>query len=413
MKKAFSKSFLWGAATSSHQIEGENVNNWSEWEKKTAETRAKNIGGYPWCNIPKHLKTMAEDPALRISGIACDSYHKYLEDIKILKDLNLNGYRFSIEWSRIFPQKGEPNQEGIQYYKNLIRELEKNGIEPVVTCWHWTLPLWVRDEGGLMSPNIEKYFTNYFSTLADEFGADVKYWITLNEPDVVSYASYASGEWPPQKKNFFDYLYLYYIRLVKIHKIGYEILKRENPDSMIGIAKQNSSFEAYNTAPWNRVIANIARFFANELYLDNINGSLDFIGLNYYFHNKIGVKGLRNDNYKVSDAGWWMRPDHLYDALMDLKKRYNLPIMITENGVADSQDIYRSWWLDETFEAMHRALDNGVNLIGYMHWSLIDNFEWANGFYPQFGLASVNRKTFARNIRRSGYHYRDLIAQER
>lgn len=326
--------------------------------------------------------------------------------------MGLNGYRFSVEWSRIFPKNGEPDRDGIQYYKDLIQTLKKNGIEPMLTCWHWTLPLWIRDEGGLMGRNIEKYFRDYFEVLVKEFGDSVKYWITLNEPDVISFTSYFSGEWPPQRKNVFAYIYLYYVRMVRIHKMGYEIIKAKIPNAMVGVAKQNASFEGYNSMFLNKLVAKVSKFFANDLFLNRIANSLDFIGLNYYFHNKIGVTGLRNDNDRLSDAGWWMRPDHLYDALMDLK-RFNLPVVITENGVADSRDEYRKWWLDESFNAMRKALKEGVDLRGYFHWSLFDNFEWASGFYPQFGLVSVDRKSFNRDVRGSGYYYRDLVRVER
>lgn len=410
MSEVFPKDFLWGASTSSHQVEGGNINNWSEWEKKTAEERANDPR--PRYSNPEYLETIARNPESRISGMACDSFHRYGEDIKILEELGLNSYRFSTEWSRILPEDGESDRRGIEYYKNLIKELRSKGIEPMLTCWHWTLPLWVEAEGGLMSSKVEEEFRHYFSVLVDEFGDDVKYWITLNEPDVISYTSYCSGEWPPQEKNVFDYLYLYYERMVRIHKMGYEIIKAKRPDAIVGIAKQNASFEPYNNRIWNKAAARIAKFFASELYLNRIEDSLDFIGLNYYFHNKIGVMGLRNDNDRVSDSGWWMRPDHLYDALVDLK-RYKKPIIITENGVADFNDKYREWWLDESFKAMKSALRAGVDLRGYFHWSLLDNFEWAQGYYPQFGLAEVNRKTFERKIRKSGYYYRDLILQER
>lgn len=408
MKSIFTKDFLWGASTSSHQVEGSNTNNWSEWEKITAKQRASKIPN--WYKFPENLLNEASDPKERISGLASDSFHKWREDIRILKELGLNSYRFSIEWSRVFPSKGVVSSEGIKYYKDLVNELKKNNIEPIVTCWHWTLPLWLTQEGGLMSPSIEKYFKDYFDVLADNFKQDVKYWITINEPDTISYTSYFSGEWPPQERNVFKYLYLYYVRMVRIHRLGYKVIKKKIPNSMIGIAKQDSSFESYPNTFVNRLVCSIARFFANELYLNRVRNSLDFIGLNYYFHNKIGIKGIKNVNDNISDMGWWLRPDCLYYALIDLKK-YNKPIIITENGVADSLDVYRGWWLDETFKAMKRALEQGVNLIGYMYWSLLDNFEWAEGFWPKFGLVEVDRKNFDRRVRKSGYHYRELVKE--
>lgn len=410
IEKVFKKDFLWGAATSSHQVEGSNINNWSVWEKATAEKRAKNLPkGY---EFPKHLIAEATDPQRRISGMASDSLHKWKEDIRVMKEMGLNSYRFSVEWSRIFPEKGVVSKEGLDYYKTLIYELRRNGIEPVLTCWHWTLPLWLDEEGGLMARNLEKYFSEYFKVLVENFGEDVKYWITINEPEVISFSSYTLGTWPPQEKNIFKMAYIFYIRLVRIHKIGSRVIKKANPAAMISIAKQNAVMIPYNWNPINILVTKVSRFFWNDLFLILVKRDLDFIGLNFYFYQKMGWLGIKNGNDKLSDLGWWMRPDKIYDALMELK-RFNLPIMITENGVADSQDKYRGGWLDETFKAMHRAVDDGVNLIGYMHWSLIDNFEWAEGFWPKFGLVEVERDTFKRKIRKSGYHYRDLIMEER
>jgi beta-glucosidase len=410
MDRDFSEDFLFGAATASHQVEGGNVNNWSEWEKKTAKERAeKNTF---WYEPPEHLKEMAQDPEYRISGMAADSFHRYKEDVEIIKELDLNSYRFSVEWSRIFPEKGVVSEEGLAYYKALISELKANDIEPLLTCWHWTLPLWLEEEGGLMAPNAEQYFKEYFEVLAENFGDDVKYWIPLNEPDVIASQSYLMGVWPPQEKNVLRYLKLYYDRMVNIHNIGYEVIKEHNPNAIVGVAKQNAYFEAYNQNPVNIGITKLINYFSNELYLNKIKDHLDFIGLNFYFHQKVGIGGIKNDNDKLSDTGWWMRPDSLYNALMGLKK-YNLPIVVTENGVADSKDQYREWWLDESFRAMRKALNDGVDLRGYMYWSLLDNFEWDAGYWPQFGLVAVDRKTFARRIRESAYHYRDLVGKAR
>jgi beta-glucosidase len=410
MDRDFSEDFLFGAATASHQVEGGNVNNWSKWEKETAEERAKR--NTFWYDPPEHLKEMAENPEYRISGMAADSFHRYGEDIEILKELGLNSYRFSVEWSRIFPEKGVVGEEGLAYYKALISELKANNIEPLLTCWHWTLPLWLDEEGGLMAKNTEVYFREYFEVLVENFGDDVKYWIPLNEPDVITSQSYLMGVWPPQEKNVFKYLYLYYDRMVNIHNIGYEVIKGHNPNAIVGVAKQNAYFESYNQNSVNIGVVKLINYFFNELYLNKIKDHLDFIGLNFYFHYKMDLWNIKNDNDKLSDTGWWMRPDSLYNALIELKK-YHLPIVVTENGVADSKDQYREWWLDESFKAMRKALMDGVDLRGYMYWSLLDNFEWDAGYWPQFGLVAVDRKTFERSIRESGYHYRDLINKER
>lgn len=410
MDKDFQEDFLFGAASSAYQVEGGNKNNWSEWEKRTAEERVKKSTF--WYEPPEYLKEMAEDPQYRVSGMAADSLHRYKEDVEILEKLGLNSYRFSVEWSRIFPEKGEVNQEGLEYYRALISELRTNNIEPLLTCWHWTLPLWLENEGGLMASKAEEYFREYFEVLVENFGDDVKYWIPLNEPDVITSQSYLTGVWPPQEKNILRYLNLYFKRMVNIHKIGYEVIKQHNPNTIVGVAKQNAYFEAYDQNPVNIGIVKLINYFSNELYLNKIKNHLDFIGLNFYSHYKMRLWKVQNGNDRLSDTGWWMRPDSLYNALMDLKK-YNLPIIVTENGVADSEDKYRGWWLDETFKAMKKALESGVDLRGYMYWSLLDNFEWGAGYWPQFGLVAVDRKTFARKIRESAYHYKDLVNKVR
>ena len=411
MGSIFPKDFLWGAATSSHQIEGGNTNNWSKWEKETAEERAKNIPN--WYAFPEHLLTEAKDPLRRISGMASDSLHRWKDDIKAMKEMGLNSYRFSIEWSRIFPQKDLVSEEGLAYYRNLIKELKENGIEPMVTCWHWTIPIWAdEEEGGFLSKKIDIHFREYIRVIAENFAKEVKYWMVLNEPESIASKSFLLGDWPPCKKNIFSAAYFYYFRMVEWHKIGYEEIKRVNPQAQVGVAKPNVYIEPYNNHIWNVGIAKLGSFLFGELYLKRILKYLDYIGLNYYFHMKVGIRGERNDNDRISDFGWWMRPDSIFNVLVHLKQ-FNLPIYITEDGLADSKDQYRKWWLDETFEAMRKALRAGVDLRGYMHWSLVDNFEWAEGFWPKFGLVEIDPETFDRKIRKSGYHYRDLINQEK
>lgn len=411
MVSTFPKDFLWGASTSSHQIEGGNVNNWSEWENKTAEERAQRARNNRI--IPKHLREEAFNPERRKSGVASDSFHRWKDDIKVMKEIGLNSYRFSIEWSRIFPKKGVVSREGLAYYRDLIKELRNNCIEPMVTCWHWTIPIWVdKEEGGFLDRRTDAHFREYMKVIAENFAKDVKYWIVLNEPESIASKSYLLGDWPPCKRNVLSAVYFYYFRMVEWHKIGYEEIKRVNPKALVGMAKPNVYIEPYNRHIWNVGIAKLGHFLFGELYLKRIDKYLDYLGLNYYFHSKVGIRGERNDNDRLSDFGWWMRPDSIYNVLINMKK-FNHPIIITENGLADSKDQYRGWWLDKTFEAMRRALEEGVDLRGYMHWSLIDNFEWAEGFWPKFGLVEIEQGTFNRKIRKSGYYYRDLISMER
>ncbi|MDD3475083.1 MAG: family 1 glycosylhydrolase [Candidatus Dojkabacteria bacterium] len=406
----FPKNFYWGASTSAHQVEGGLTNNWSKWElkhSKEASEHYKNNRPH-WYKMSEENYKDACHPDNYISGIACDSYNQYKEDVKVLKELGLNAYRFSVDWSRIEPKKGEFSEEGIQYYKKLVKELRKNNIEPFLTCWHWPIPLWLEEEGGLESKNIVKYFKRYVEFLVKNLGEDVKYWMTINEPIVISTASYLISNWPPQKRSIFTFNKITFGKLVDMHKEAYKVIKEYDANLQLGIAKNNSYEESYNNNPINKLITRVHRYFNNFRYLGLVHNHLDYIGLNFYFHNKIGIKGVRNDNDKVNDMGWWMKPKSIYYVIKEVWDRYHLPICITENGVADREDKYREWWLDKTMEALEMSLKEGVDLRGYMHWSLLDNFEWDSGYWPRFGLAARDRK-----IKDSGWYYKKLVEKYR
>ncbi|MHC1716601.1 MAG: family 1 glycosylhydrolase [Candidatus Dojkabacteria bacterium] len=149
--------------------------------------------------------------------------------------------------------------------------------------------------------------------------------------------------------------------------------------------------------------------YINTSFLDKVVKYIDFLGLNFYFHNKVGIKGLRNDNDRVSDLGWWLDPGKLFNVIKDIDERYHVPIFVTENGVADCDDVHREWWISESVKAMHKAISSGSNIIGYLHWSLLDNFEWDKGYWPQFGLCKIDPKTKNRVIRDSGRFYSKII----
>jgi len=405
----FPKNFFWGASTSSHQVEGNLVNSWTEWEKEYSVEKSEECKKQrPW-NL-KHDDVnykLACTKENYLSGVGCDSFNRYKEDVNALKDMNLNAYRFSIEWSRIEPKKGEFSKEGIEYYQKLISELKEKGIEPFVTCWHWTLPLWLRDEGGMLSKNIDEYWERYIQYLVDNLGDIVKYWIPINEPFVYTGMSYFAGIWPPQRKNGFEFVKIGFLTLPRLHKIAYRVIKEKSNKNIVSIAKNNAYNESYDSKIWNVLAKKVVNFFSNDLFILMIRKQLDCIGLNYYFKNRVTIFGNRNDNDRISDYGWWMVPSGIYDALMALKK-FKMPVFVFENGLADREDKYRKWWLDETFKALEKSIGDGLDLRGYFHWSLIDNFEWADGFWPKFGLVDMDRK-----VKDSGKYYSDLILRIR
>ena len=229
-----------------------------------------------------------------------------------------------------------------------------------------------------------------------EFKDEIKFWVVLNEPEIYAGHSYLKGTWPPQKKSFISYYHVFR-NLFKAHRDISWIMKKINPEIQIGIAKNNIYFEGW--------LAPIINWWWNFYFLNKIRNYQDFIGLNYYFHNRIkGLKFNQNKNKWVSDMGWEIYPKGIYYVLTNLKK-YKKPIYILENGVADSRDIHREKFIIEHLKWIYKAIQNDVDVRGYFHWSLLDNFEWDKGFWPRFGLVEINYKTLERKIRPSGYVY--------
>ncbi len=394
----FPKNFFWGCATSAHQIEGGLINDWTEWEKSDYRVQK--------------LKDTNLDPKDFISNKAANSYLENNADIACMKEMDLTAYRFSVDWSRIEPQEGVFDEVALDYYLDLIKKLRGNKIEPFVTLWHWPLPLWMRDKGGWQSREIVHYFNRFVDKTVRYLNSEVNFWITLNEPMVYSTTSYLTGEWPPQKKSPLAY-YQVVNNLINAHRTAYDMIKEIDGNNQIGVAKHNVYFEAYKNRLVNRFLKSCAEWWWNERFLNRINDKQDFIGLNYYFHNKINYGfGKKHTYEKKSDVDWGLHPEGIYHLLKDLK-RYDKPIYITENGLADKGDQHRSWYIKEILTNVHRAIREDAPVKGYFHWSLIDNFEWGHGFHPRFGLYEVNYQTFERIARPSAQYYQDICKNNR
>lgn len=401
-KSQFPKNFLWGASTASHQVEGGNHNQWSVWELQVAQQQAATAKErLSWLPNWSSIQAQAEDPDNYISGTGVDHYKRYKDDFKIVKRLNMNSFRFGIEWSRIEPEEGTFDPEAIEYYRNYIKELKAQGIEPMLNIWHWTLPLWFADRGGFKKASNLVYWDRFITKVSEEFAPLVRNIITLNEPNVYASHSYVMGWWPPQEHNWFDASLVIW-NLTKAHKRAYRILKGRKPRLNIGIAQQLANIQAKR--PHNvidQVMTKWMRYFWNWWFYNRIKRYQDFVGFNYYFTDY--YRGFKSDNPEVpkNDLGWYMEPEGLYPLLLRVWAHYRKPIIITENGVADMDDQYRQWWIQESMVAMEKALSEGVKLVGYYHWSLLDNFEWAYGYWPKFGLVDVDRRTMKRTIRPS------------
>ncbi|OGM90535.1 hypothetical protein A2999_02470 [Candidatus Wolfebacteria bacterium RIFCSPLOWO2_01_FULL_38_11] len=409
MKFQFPKGFYWGAATSAHQVEGGNHNDWSEWEKENAERLAKEAEKkFSHLKNWQEIKEQAQNPQNYISGRACDHYNRFEEDFDIAKSLSHNVHRFSIEWSRIEPEEGKFNEIEIEHYRNVIKALRGRDIEPFVTLWHWTIPIWMRDKGGV----INKYFPNYFSRYAERMAQelpDVKFWITLNEPTAVISMAYGIGEWPPQRRNPLAALKVYKT-LARSHNDAFKKIHTVSPKANVGFVNILSFIEPYKkNSILDKLTARITKYFSNEKFLNLTKWNHDFLAVDYYFHNRLQFPGkMKNENKKVSDMGWELYPEGIYYVLKDLKK-CEKPIYITENGLADAGDIHREWFIKETLKNVYKAIQEGVDVRGYFYWSLLDNFEWDKGFWPRFGLVEIDYKTMERKIRPSAYEYAKII----
>ena len=405
----FPAGFLWGSAISSHQTEGGNFNDWTEWEKQNAKRLAQEAGKRSW---PAYVLNDYPNPLQEenyISGRACDHYNRYEEDFDIAKKLNNNALRFSIEWSRVEPREGEWDQKEIEHYRNVLRALRARDIEPFVILWHWTNPVWFAEKGAWLNKEAPFYFARYAEKIVKELGDLVKFWITINEPWVIAGHAYLKGMWPPQKKSL-PATYKVLRNLIKAHKIAYGKIKNVNPETQIGIAYHIRRFEAYENKFFNKILKSAVHYFMNQWFLEKVGNRQDFIGLNYYSRSRIDFNILRpnkiinNENKIVSDMDWEIYPEGMYHVLKDLSK-FKKPIYITENGIADESDQLREKFIKDHLYWVWRAIQDGVDVRGYLYWSLLDNFEWAEGFRPRFGLVEVDYATLERKIRPSAYEY--------
>lgn len=372
----FSEGFFWGSATSSYQVEG-------------------GINNNDWAHAAKEGKVPA-------AGRACDHYNRYEEDFDIAKSLSQNAHRFSVEWARIEPEEGKFNDNEIEHYRRVLEALKSRGLEPFVTLWHFTLPSWFADIGGFENKKSPFYFVRYCEYVAGRLGDDVKFWITINEPMVYAGQGYIAGIWPPFKKRNFASFLKVVDNLAVSHNIAYSKIKKLNGNLQVGIAADQVDYH-YNFNPLSSISAGFMNWFRNRRFLDKISKSQDFIGVNYYRP----IIHFGQLNFEKNDLAWDIYPRGLYNSLMRLKN-YRKPIYITENGIADAADAKRAKFIKDHLYWVNRAIHDGADVRGYFYWSLMDNFEWAHGFGPRFGLVEMNYDTLGRRIRSSAYEYKKI-----
>jgi beta-glucosidase len=405
----FPKRFLWGAATAAHQVEGNNHNQWSVWELENAKTKAAQAE-YQFHDLDNWpaIKTDAKDPHNYVSGSLANHYNSYEQDFDLLKKMNMNAYRFSIEWSRIEPEEGRWDAAAINHYKEYIAALRKRDIEPVVTLFHFTLPVWFAEKGGFEKRSNVAHFTRFAEKVISELGKDIRFIITINEPDIYAHESYKAGNWPPNRTSNWEFLRVLN-NLAYAHRQAAKVIHAKNRRYKVSIAKNSAYSYAGDTARLSHWTAAVLQYLQDDYFLRKVVKHCDFLGVNYYFSNRTYGYRVHNPDVKLSDLGWDLSPANIEFALERLYAKYNLPIIVTENGLADQDDEHRQWWITQTLAGMQRALDAGVDIQGYLHWSLIDNFEWAHGKWPRFGLVAVDYKTGARTLRPSAVWFGRII----
>jgi beta-glucosidase len=398
-------NFLFGASTSSHQVEGDTHNDWTAWEVKKAKEFARRAASRSW---PDHILNNFPNPLQEenyISGRACDHYHRFREDFDLAKSLGHTAHRFSIEWSRIEPEEGRFDEREIEHYREVVTALRERDMEPFVTLWHYTLPVWLAEKGGVMNRRFPEYFARYAEQMSRAL-KDVSFWMTINEPEIVAIYAYSKGTRPPQKRGMLSF-YQSMSRMIRAHCLAYRSIKSVAPESHVGAAMHMSWFESAG-GPVNNCLKYLVDRFGNFYFLDRAVMHSDFIGLNHYGHNRIDWGFNKNGNKEMTDVGWEIYPESIYRVLQQLRK-YDMPIYITENGLADARDDKRASFIERYLEYVKKAMDDGVDVHGYLHWSLLDNFEWDSGFWPRFGLVEIDYRTLGRRVRPSALVYKRVI----
>lgn len=439
-KLVFPKDFLWGVATAAYQIEGgprENGKGESIWDR-FSHIPGKIIDG-------------------RNGDAACDHYHLYPQDIRLMKELGIQTYRLSISWPRIFPEgQGRPNPGGIEFYKKLIRLLLQNDIKPAVTLFHWDLPQKLQDMGGWANREVTEYFAQYARYVFKELGELVPIWITINEPSVYAFVGHNEGRHAPGITDFSTALQVSHHLLLghgqavaAYREMGLkgEIGLSQNMTPMYPASEKESDRIAARRSDgyWNRWFndpvfkgeypQDMLEWYSTRVVLPEITPQdlkiistpVDFLGLNHYFGSRVKQDETqwplesREDyigEYRT-ETGWGINPDCCYDLLKRLGQDYpGVKIYVTENGCAMKDMINRDGevlddnrvdYLYQYLHSAHQAIREGVNIAGYYIWSFMDNFEWAEGFTRRFGIVYVDYPTQRRIVKKSGYWYKEVI----
>ncbi|MCX8116446.1 MAG: family 1 glycosylhydrolase [Desulfobacterota bacterium] len=403
------RKFLWGVATSAFQIEGSPFADWATWDER-----------------------------LRAHPDVTHHYHLYKEDLKLLKEIGVNAYRFSIEWSRIQPAQDRWDDMALGRYLEIVRILREEQIEPVITLHHFTHPRWFLEKFPWHREESILKFAEYVKHIVEAFG-EVRYWITFNEPNVLLLGGYLDGCMPPGVKDQTSYVHAN-VNLLLAHAEAYDILHGRNAQAEVGLAQNMAVFAPYRSwSPLDRFLARVAHRYYNLSLLEAIRigrlrlrfpifkkievdlplrGKLDFIGVNYYTRIhlqfnpfcRMGV-ALRYEDREgngLTDMGWEIYPRGLEQVLREAST-FGLPVMITENGIATADRRKKDWYIKSHLDILEGCLKKGMDIRGYFYWSLMDHYEWLKGMDARFGLYRVDFETLERKATPVAKFYSFLI----
>ena len=389
MDYKFPKNFLFGVSMSGHQTEGNNINSdWWYYENHKSKTQK-----YP------------KEP----SGIANDFWNRYKEDIDLTVELNCNSIRLGVEWSRIEPVRGLFDEEAIFKYKEILSYARSKKLKIFLTLHHFTVPLWFSEMGGFENSKAPEIFSNYSLKCVEEFKQYIDFFITINEPEILAFSGYLSKEWPPYQNNFLS-AFIVLNNLHKSNNLAYSKIKNIY-NVKVGIVTNIANYLPKGNSIFNYISSFLLLKVTTLISLSSVRNHIDFIGLNFYFTNVINGFSYSTNLEPKSDLNWYINFDSLRKVLNEIKK-YKKDIYITENGIADSKDEKREWFIKNMLISCYLSIkEDNVPLRGYFHWTLCDNFEWHLGYAPQFGLVKIERDKSLKRIKRNSFNFYKIICK--
>ncbi|HZJ48925.1 MAG TPA: glycoside hydrolase family 1 protein [Acidimicrobiia bacterium] len=375
MSTIFPRGFFWGTATAAHQVEGGNWNNdWWAWEHDPSS------------------------PCVEPSGDAVDHYHRYREDLGLLADLGFNTYRFSLEWSRLEPEDGEFSLAALNHYRRVAEACREFGLIPVVTFHHFTTPRWVAPRGGWGAPETADRFARFAGWAAAGLSGLLSMACTINEPNIVSTMGFLTGVFPPGLQDS-DARVRANDVLIDAHHKASDAIRQTAPDCQVGLTLAMSEWTAVDGG---ESVVDELRGPMEDVFLAAVRED-DFIGVQTYSRNRISPAGYLgpDPDAELTLMGYEFRPQALEATIRRAAEVTGIPVFVTENGIAANDDRRRIEFVKGALEGVHRCIEDGIDVLGYTYWSALDNFEWALGYGPKFGLIGVDRQTQQRSVKPS------------